>query len=217
MWPIRHRPARLPTAWRSLRRCWAPSPADQALSRPPDALDSPGAMLAVPGAALCFALARLVGLRWSSLPGFTRSPTSLAPGTSPAGRHLIRPEARTATAIGALTLGGTLLNGVLFGTVALLDLWRAADDPPTQERHAERREHHAGHGCYDERPEREVAICWIDFVTIRRRDPLEAGTVDLAALDRRYAARRLCGANRFFAAPVEETPQRSRRNSIAPR
>lgn len=63
---------------RSPRPCCAPSPADQALSRSGRA-GQPLAMLEIPGAALCSALARLVGLRRSRPPASRADPSPWHP------------------------------------------------------------------------------------------------------------------------------------------
>ncbi|MGU3664925.1 hypothetical protein ACLBX9_12130 [Methylobacterium sp. A49B] len=103
--------------------------ADHPLFQGQGALDSPGGMSVVVGVTVVFALAGVIALRRSSLPGGARPPTYLTPGTLPAGLHPVPPELRTAMAIGSLTLSGALINGVFFVIVALLDVRSEALGP----------------------------------------------------------------------------------------
>ncbi len=59
------------------------------------------------------------GPRRSSLPGGTRPPADLPPGTLPAGLHPVPPVQRRALGVGSLTLSGVLADGILFAIVTL--------------------------------------------------------------------------------------------------
>lgn len=86
-----------------------------------DRLDTPTAMLVVLGVSIAFALAGLVALRRSSLPGGTRQITFAAPGSLPPGLYGLPNETLVSMRFGSLVLSGALVNGVFFAIVALLD------------------------------------------------------------------------------------------------
>ena len=94
-----------------------------------DGMDTPLAMLVIFGVSVLLALAGLVALRRSSLPGGTRPASFAVPGSVPPDLHPLPAEALWALRVGSLALSGVLVNGVFFAIVALLDL-RAGDIGP---------------------------------------------------------------------------------------
>ncbi len=86
-----------------------------------DALDTPLAMLVIFGLTTALAGAGLMALRRSSLPGGTRPPSYIAPGTSIGGAQPLSDQARGALMLGSLPFSGTLINGMFFAVVATMD------------------------------------------------------------------------------------------------
>ena len=91
------------------------------LDRAGDYLDTPSAMLVILGLTVALALAGLLALRRSSLPGGTRPVTYITPGTPVPGYTPLPPEASWMLMLGSLPFSGTLINGGMFAIVATLD------------------------------------------------------------------------------------------------
>ena len=112
----------------------APALRDSALLDGSNApLATPLAMLVIMGLTTALALAGLLALRRSSLPGGTRPATYVAPGTAVPGYTPLPPGASVMLMFGSLPFSGTLVNGIMFTIVASLDpvgpageIWPAA-------------------------------------------------------------------------------------------
>ena len=84
-------------------------------------LDTPLAMSIILGLTTAFAVAGLVALRRSSLPGGTRPVTYVAPGTTVPGAPTLAPAARNMLMLGSRPFSGTLINGIFFAIVATME------------------------------------------------------------------------------------------------
>lgn len=84
-------------------------------------LDTPLAMLIILGVTTALSGAGLIGLLRSSLPGGARPITYIAPGTPRTGYYPLPPAATLALMKGSLPFSGTLINGMFFAIVAVLE------------------------------------------------------------------------------------------------
>ena len=122
-WAVRSVPLALAAApVAALAALWAAQTRRAADVLAVDGMDTPLAMLVILGVSLVFALAGLVALRRSSLPGGTRPAAFAVPGSMPPGLYPLPVAALQALRVGSLALTGVLVNGMFFGIVALLDL-----------------------------------------------------------------------------------------------
>ncbi len=84
-------------------------------------LATPLAMEVILGVTVLIAAIGLAALRRSSLPGGTAAPVYLPPGTPLPGQAALAPNLQRGLMIGSLALSGTLINGMLFGIVSMID------------------------------------------------------------------------------------------------
>ncbi len=82
----------------------------------------PTALLVTLGISLVLSAIGIFALRRSSLPGGGRPVHFARPGSVPPGRASVPPAATGPLMLGSLTLTGTLINGILFGIVAILPI-----------------------------------------------------------------------------------------------